>query len=65
MRDCLRSCVNFWKGYNWKENTMRKGKEKTAVEKAVEVLFESGIDSTAIIPTPDVQTIKQLKMRRV
>jgi hypothetical protein len=44
---------------------MRKGKEKTAVEKAVEVLFESGIDSTAIIPTPDVQTIKQLKMRRV
>lgn len=44
---------------------MRKGKEKTAVEKAVEVLFESGIDSTTIIPTPDVQTIKQLKMRRV
>ena len=28
---------------------MRKAKEKTAVEKAVEVLFESGIDSTEIL----------------
>lgn len=28
---------------------MRKQKEKTAVEKAVEVLFEGGIDSTAIL----------------
>jgi putative transposase len=28
---------------------MRKGKEKTAVEKAVEVLFESGVDGTAIL----------------
>jgi len=46
---------------------MRKRKEKTAVEKAVEVLFEGGVDSTAILghmPTPIVKTIKQLKMRR-
>ena len=28
---------------------MRKQKEKTAVEKAVEVIFEGGIDSTGIL----------------